>query len=66
LSLDQKQFLMQAMFYTAYCASVQEIIVSCPTAHLTGTHAIQTGDGTFFDIFANRSFFIDAGSYYDA
>ena len=57
---------MQAMFYIVYCVSVQEIIVSCPTAHLTGTDAIQTGGGTFFDIFANRSFFIDAGSYYDA
>lgn len=57
---------MQAMFYIVYCVSVQEIIVSCPTAHLTGTDAIQTGGVTFFDIFANRSFFIDAGSYYDA
>jgi hypothetical protein len=48
--------------------SAQEIIVSypAPTDHLTGTHAIQTGGGSFLDIFANRSFFIDAGSCYDA
>ena len=34
--------------------SAQEIIDSYPTAHLTGTHAIQTGGGTFFDLFAKK------------
>ena len=34
--------------------SAQEIIDSYPTAHLTGTHAIQTGGETFFDLFAKK------------
>ena len=43
---------IQSLFGTN--PSAQEIIDSYPTAHLTGTHAIQTGGGTFFDLFAKR------------
>ncbi|ODS23359.1 hypothetical protein AB835_09395 [Candidatus Endobugula sertula] len=34
--------------------STQEIIDAYPTAHLTGTTSIQTGGGTFFDLFAKK------------
>ena len=43
---------VQSLFGTN--PSAQEIIDSYPTAHLTGTHAIQTGGGTFFDLFAKK------------
>lgn len=43
---------MQSLFGTN--PSAQEIIESYPTAHLTGTHAVQTGGGTFFDLFAKK------------
>ena len=43
---------VQSLFGTN--PSAQEIIESYPTAHLTGTHAIQTGGGTFFDLFAKK------------
>ena len=43
---------VQSLFGTN--PSAKEIIDSYPTAHLTGTHAIQTGGGTFFDLFAKR------------
>ena len=43
---------VQSLFGTN--PSAQEIIHSYPTAHLTGTHAIQTGGGTFFDLFAKK------------
>jgi len=43
---------VQSLFGTN--PSAQEIIECYPTAHLTGTHAIQTGGGTFFDLFAKK------------
>ena len=43
---------VQSLFGTN--PSAQDIIDSYPTAHLTGTHAIQTGGGTFFDLFAKK------------
>jgi hypothetical protein len=43
---------VQSLFGTN--PSAQEIIDSYPTVHLTGTHAIQTGGGTFFDLFAKK------------
>ena len=43
---------IQSLFGTN--PSAQEIIDSYPTAHLIGTEAIQTGGGTFFDIFAKK------------
>ncbi|MEX0503920.1 hypothetical protein AB3X55_10030 [Alphaproteobacteria bacterium LSUCC0719] len=43
---------VQSLFGTN--PDAQEIIDSYPTAHLTGTHAIQTGGGTFFDLFAKK------------
>ena len=43
---------VQSLFGTN--PSAQEIIDSYPTAHLIGTHAIQTGGGTFFDLFAKK------------
>ena len=43
---------IQSLFGTN--PSAQEIIDSYPTAHLIGTDMIQTGGGTFFDIFAKK------------
>ena len=43
---------IQSLFGTN--PSAQEIIDSYPTAHLIGTDVIQTGGGTFFDIFAKK------------
>ena len=43
---------IQSLFGTN--PSAQEMIESYPTAHLIGTNAIQTGGGTFFDIFAKK------------
>ena len=43
---------VQSLFGTN--PSAQEIIDSYPTAHLIGTDTIQTGGGTFFDIFAKK------------
>ena len=43
---------IQSLFGTN--PSAQEIIDSYPTAHLIGTESIQTGGGTFFDIFAKK------------
>ncbi len=43
---------IQSLFGTN--PSAQEIIDSYPTAHLIGTDTIQTGGGTFFDIFAKK------------
>lgn len=43
---------VQSLFGTN--PSAQDIIDSYPTAHLTGTRAIQTGGGTFFDLFAKK------------
>lgn len=43
---------VQSLFGTN--PSAQEIISSYPTAHLTGTASIQTGGGTFFDLFAKK------------
>ena len=42
----------QSLFGTNW--SAQEIIESHLNAHLTGTHAIQIGGGTFFDLFAKK------------
>ena len=44
---------IQSLFGTN--PSAQEMIDAYPTAHLIGTDAIQTGGGTFFDIFAKKS-----------
>ena len=44
---------IQSLFGTN--PSAQEMINAYPTAHLIGTDAIQTGGGTFFDIFAKKS-----------
>ena len=43
---------IQSLFGTN--PSAQEMIDAYPTAHLIGTDAIQTGGGTFFDIFAKK------------
>ena len=43
---------IQSLFGTN--PSAQEIIDTYPTAHLTGVASIQTGGGTFFDIFAKK------------
>ena len=43
---------IQSLFGTN--PSAQEIIDSYPTVHLIGTDVIQTGGGTFFDIFAKK------------
>ena len=43
---------VQSLFGTN--PSAQEIIDAYPTAHLTGTASVQTGGGTFFDIFAKK------------
>ena len=43
---------IQSLFGTN--PSAQEIIDAYPTAHLTGTTTIQTGGGTFFDLFAKK------------
>ena len=43
---------VQSLFGTN--PSAQEIIDAYPTAHQTGTASIQTGGGTFFDIFAKK------------
>ena len=43
---------VQSLFGTN--PSAQEIIDAYPTAHMTGTVAIQTGGGTFFDLFAKK------------
>lgn len=43
---------IQSLFGTN--PSAQEIIDSYPAAHLTGAASIQTGGGTFFDIFAKK------------
>jgi len=43
---------VQSLFGTN--PSAREIIDAYPTAHLTGTSAVQTGGGTFFDIFAKK------------
>ena len=44
---------IQSLFGTN--PSVQEMIDAYPTAHLIGTDSIQTGGGTFFDIFAKKN-----------
>ena len=44
---------IQSLFGTN--PSAQEMIDAYPTAHLIGTDAIQTGGGTFFDIFAKKN-----------
>ncbi len=43
---------VQSLFGTN--PSAKEIIEAYPTAHLTGSTSIQTGGGTFFDIFAKK------------
>ena len=43
---------VQSLFGTN--PSAREIIEAYPTAHLTGTASVQTGSGTFFDIFAKK------------
>ena len=43
---------VQSLFGTN--PSAREIIEAYPTAHLTGTASVQTGGGTFFDIFAKK------------
>ena len=43
---------IQSLFGTN--PSAQEIIDAYPTAHLTGAVSVQTGGGTFFDIFAKK------------
>ena len=43
---------IQSLFGTN--PSAQEMIDAYPTAHLTGTVSIQTGGGTFFDLFAQK------------
>jgi len=43
---------VQSLFGTN--PSAQEIIDAYPTANLTGSSSIQTGGGTFFDIFAKK------------
>jgi len=43
---------VQSLFGTN--PSAREMIDAYPTAHLTGTASMQTGGGTFFDIFAKK------------